>query len=109
MDMSPAALPPIQPSWPKGQDTHPLMQSYRQHRAFCAQKMIQATSWDDFLAQHETQLKNEVAAAHPQYEEFLAWCREVKSGRRPCCPNKDNPKGLCFPNNFYYWLDGGRW
>lgn len=38
----------------------------------------------------------------PDYQNFMAWMRETKAGARPC------PAGQ-FPNNFKFWVEGGRW
>lgn len=42
------------------------------------------------------------AAAHPRMNEFRSWMQETKGGTRQC------PRGG-FPDNFIFWLDGGRW
>ena len=42
------------------------------------------------------------AASHPRLTEFRSWMQETKAGTRQC------PRGG-FPDNFLFWLDGGRW
>ena len=42
------------------------------------------------------------AASHPRLTEFRNWMQETKGGTRQC------PRGG-FPDNFIFWLDGGRW
>jgi hypothetical protein len=42
------------------------------------------------------------AAAHPRLAEFINWMQQTKGGTRTC------PRGG-FPDNFMFWLDGGRW
>lgn len=42
------------------------------------------------------------ALKHEQYMAFRLWMNETQGGSRPC------PAGS-FPNNFYFWLKGGRW
>lgn len=42
------------------------------------------------------------AAYHPRLNEFKTWMRAAKAGARTC------PRGA-FPDNFLFWLDGGRW
>jgi hypothetical protein len=109
MDMHAAALPPRSGSYTKHDEAHPLFPLYRQHLSSCARLMIDASDFQDWIYQHNRQVEDEAAARHPRFAEFQAWCREVKAGARKCCPTKDNPGGLCFPHNFRYWLDGGRW
>jgi len=38
----------------------------------------------------------------PEYQGFMSWMRSEKGGARAC------PAGE-FPQNFHYWLGGGRW
>lgn len=42
------------------------------------------------------------AASHPRMGEFRQWMQQAKGGARTC------PRGG-FPDNFLFWLDGGRW
>lgn len=109
MHMSNAALPPTQPAIPASAKDHQLFPLYQQHRSFCSNHLIEASSWDGWLYQHEANMRNEDAAKHPRYPAFLDWMHETKAGGRPCCPSEDLPRGLVFPLNFYFWLDGGRW
>lgn len=102
MDMSKAAIAPRQPRISAQDEAHPLFPIYRQHRAFCAINLIEASAFTDWLYQYESNLRNERVAAHKRYPEFLAWMRANKGGARQC------PAGQ-FPHNFNYWLEGGRW
>lgn len=102
MDMSAAALPPRSGYYTRENEKHPLFPLYRQHLSSCARLMIDASDFKDWLFQYERNLESDNAAAHPEYPAFLAWCRETRSGRRTC------PAGV-FPQNFYFWLNGGRW
>lgn len=104
MDISPAALPPKQPAMPsEAERFHPLYQAYMQHRDFCIRKMITATSWEGFVYQHNRDRCNDEIAKHPRFAEFQQWMRANRGGARPC------PAGNAFPQNFEYWLTGGRW
>jgi len=109
MTISAAALPPIQPALPKGIEAHPLFPLYEQHRTFCSNSLIQAQDWEGFLYQYEQNLITENAMKDPSYPEFLAWCKEARSGARPCFPSEALPGGLKFPANFRFWQYGGRW
>lgn len=109
MDMHKAALPPRSGSYTKSNEQHPLFPLYREHLSSCARLMVDASDFEDWLYQHNHNVESDAWAKRPEYPEFLAWCREVKSGARPCCPTRDNPRGLTFPHNFAFWLEGGRW
>jgi hypothetical protein len=103
MDISAAALPPVQPTMPS--DTaHPLYRAYVSHRNFCAAKLITAQSWEGFVYQHGRNIQDQQAMAHPRFSEFQNWMRDTKAGGRKC-----PVVGGSFPANFEYWLTGGRW
>lgn len=73
-----------------------------QHRNFCANNLITATSWDGFVYQHERDRLDNDYKAHPKFLEFQQWMRDNRAGARKC------PAGA-FPANFEYWLTGARW
>jgi len=103
MDMSAAALPPNQPRIDEADRQHPLFAKYMEHRASCARLLVRADSFADWLTQHEAAQVRDAAAQHPQYPAFRSWMRLFQGGARKC------PAGNTFPQNFEYWLDGGRW
>lgn len=100
MDMSAAALPPIQPHISDADRAHPLFAEYRQHRSFCDRQMIDAPRFSDWLYQREQGQMRDHWAKHPSYPDFLQWMRDNKGGARGT---------LTFPENFKFWLGGGRW
>lgn len=102
MDMSAAALPPIQPRISDADRANPLFPEYQRHRSFCDRQMIDAPRFTDWLRQREQGQVRDDWARHPRYPEFLAWMRSEQGGARKC------PAGR-FPENFKHWLDGGRW
>lgn len=103
MEMSKAALPPIQPTICDSDRTDPLFPKYMEHRSFCSQQLIQASGFKDFKYQHDNEAMRAGWAAHPQYPAFLSWMRANQGGARKC------PAGSTFPSNFKFWLEGGRW
>lgn len=109
MEISKAALPPIQPANRPQDRTHPLFPLYERHRTESAFLLVEADSFEGWLFKYEREAESQKAAEHPRFREFQEWCREAKAGARPCCPSEDAPRGLIFPHNFRYWLDGGRW
>jgi hypothetical protein len=109
MDMSAAALPPITGTTSKADETHPLFPLWRQAEASNQRLMINGQNFRDWLFQYERNQRNDDAAKHSEYLNFLAWMRANQGGARPCCPSKEMPNGLNFPANFHYWLAGGRW
>lgn len=102
MNISSAALPPVQPNVTAADRVHPLFPIYNQHRAACSRLLVQADSFRDWLAHYEHDLKNARAAADPRYPRFLDWMIANQGGARKC------PAGS-FPHNFYFWIEGGRW
>lgn len=98
MNISPACLPPRQPLITEQDRAHPLFREYQAHRASMSQLLVEAPSFSNWLYQREQQTKSDTAVA-PQ---FFAWMRQNKAGARRC------PAGV-FPDNFKFWLDGGRW
>src|SRR4051794_32267593 len=102
MDMSPAALPPPAPRISPADRRHPLFPVYEQHRRSCVTLLIQCADFQDWLAVRAHQAVRDHAAEHPRYDEFVAWMQANQGGARRC------PAGD-FPNNFNFWLDGGRW
>lgn len=109
MDMSQAALPPRSGSYSRADEQHPLFLLYRQYRSSCQRLMIDCSDFRDWLSCYEAERERDNAAKHPRFYEFQAWMRETQAGRRACCPSRDLPRGLSFPHNFKFWLDGGRW
>jgi hypothetical protein len=102
MDMSAAALPPCQPAISEADRSHPLFPAYMQHRNSCIRLMVTANTFEGFKFQARHEAKCDVAEEHPRFKEFQSWMRETKAGGRKC------PAGS-FPENFYFWVEGGRW
>jgi hypothetical protein len=109
MDMSKAALPPRSASYSKQDEQHPLFPLYRQYAQSRTHLMIDCEAFRDWLFSYERQQRDESFMAHPRFAEFQQWMRDNQAGARPCCPTRDLPRGVSFPANFVYWLDGGRW
>jgi hypothetical protein len=109
MDMSNAALPAIAGTASKADMAHPLFPIWRQAEANNTRLLINGQNFRDWLFQYEQHKRNDDAAKHSRYPEFLAWMKANQAGARPCCPSKETPHGLNFPANFHYWLAGGRW
>jgi hypothetical protein len=103
MDMSPAALPPIQPPILDKDRQHPLFSTYMATRSWFASKLLQAPAFQDWLYQRERDAREREQMQHPRFKEFQDWMQDNKGGRRKC------PAGNTFPHNFFFWLDGGRW
>lgn len=102
MDMSGAALPPITGRSTEGDRAHPLYREWRAAEANNARLMIDGQNFKDWLYQRERQQVSDDWAKHSQYPAFVAWMRENKGGARKCSAGS-------FPENFKYWLAGGRW
>lgn len=102
MNMSKAALPPRQPPISDRDRAHPLFPEYQRHRSSAAINLIEASSFQDWLYQRERNAADAAAADHPDFPAFQAWMRQHKGGARRC------PAGA-FPDNFKFWLEGGRW
>ncbi len=103
MDMSKAALPPIQPRVCDADRSHPLFTKWQSYHFWCSRKLIQADDFKSWLGQIEAQEYTAKWEAHPQYPSFLKWMRENQGGAK----RKGNPGN--FPTNFQAWLDGKRW
>lgn len=109
MDMSSAALPPRSGQYTKRDEAHPLFNVYRQYQASRRNLMIDCEDFRDWLSCYEREQMSDHYAKHPRFSEFQQWMRDEQAGRRKCLPTRDLPNGLCFPANFIYWIDGGRW
>lgn len=103
MEMSKAAIAPVQPHISDTVRAHPLFPLYRQHRSSMTMLLVQCASFEDWLYGYEDELRRANEAKHPRYPDFLAWMRANKGGARKC------PAGNSFPHNFHFWLEGGRW
>lgn len=109
MDMSAAALPAISGRASEAERNHPLYNEWLKAEQFCRQKMINGQDFKNWLFQREASANRDMWAQHDEYRPFMAWMRENQAGARPCQPTKDRPRGLAFPENFQFWLSGGRW
>lgn len=109
MDISRAALPPRTGKYSRSDEAHPLFPLYREKLNSCARLLIDAPNFRDYVYQYERDQRDAVHAAHVRFPEFQQWVRDNRAGGRPCLPNADFPQGRSFPQNFVYWLDGGRW
>lgn len=106
MHMSKACLPPIQPSISEADRAHPLFGLYQQHRSFCSDNLIEASSFGDWLYQYEQDQIHKGFEAHPRFKEWQQWMWTNQGGAKGRGP-KDVPN--VFPHNFRAWLDGARW
>lgn len=102
MDMSAAALPPITGRSTEADRAHPLYREWRAAEANNTRLMINGQDFKSWLYQRERQQVNDDWAKHPQFPAFVAWMRENKGG----APGRSK---LIFPDNFKFWLAGGRW
>lgn len=100
--MSKACLPPIQPHISDKDRAHPLFATYMQHRIFCSNSLIQASSFQDWLFQRQRDASMKAWEQHPRFTEWQRWMWENKGGT----PGR-NP--AAFPKNFEMWLEGARW
>ena len=103
MDMSNAALPPIIPSVTERERAHPLFREYRAHQQSCIRLMIDCPRFADWIVGRQLKQRLDNEAKHPRFGEFQQWMRAHRGGARRC------PAGDAFPDNFHYWLNGGRW
>lgn len=101
--MSKAALAPIQPTISDKDRAHPLFPKYAIYRAGMSNKLLEADSFQGWLFQREQQASHDAITKHSRFPEFQRWMGATKAGGRPC------PGNLTFPQNFLFWLDGGRW
>lgn len=101
--MSKAALPPIQPSVSERDRLHPLFPTYDAYRAGMSCKLLEADSFSGWLFQRERNAAQAAIAEHHLFPEFQRWMRATKAGGRPC------PGNRVFPENFQFWIGGGRW
>jgi len=102
MDMSAAAIAPRQPQIREADRKHPLFALYAQHRSFCNAQMIECSRFEDFVHQHNEELRAKSFRADPLFPAFLSWMQASQGGARRC------PAGD-FPKNFLFWKAGGRW
>lgn len=100
MDMSKAALPAHSGTCTLADRSHPLFNEWRAYEAGCARQMIDGQNFADWLRQRESAAYRDQWAKHPEYPAFMVWMRANQGGARGT---------LSFPENFKYWLGGGRW
>lgn len=102
MNMSRAALPPIQPPVYPADRKHPDYAAYSRYRSACNLNLIEASRFDDWLAHRELERSLAEWENHPQLRAFQNWMWANQGGT----PGR-NPAP--FPENFKLWLDGARW
>ena len=100
MHMSAAALPPIHGPVTEADKAHPRYPEYASYRRACDNLLVACAGFADWLRQDEAMAERDAWAEHPQYPAFLAWMRAEQGGARG---------NLKFPENFQFWLTGGRW
>lgn len=100
MNMSKAALPPIQPHVSDADRAHYLFPVYQAYRNAMSVRLVEADSFATWLASRESEAIAAQWHRHAAYPAFLAWMRETQAGARG---------KLRFPDNFIAWLDGERW
>lgn len=103
MDMHAAALPPIHGPVYAEDMQHPRYAEYRSYRSGMTRLMVEASGFKVWLASVERDERDGRIMQHPRFREFQAWMRQTQAGGRKC------PAGNAFPQNFYHWLEGGRW
>lgn len=103
MEMSKAAAPARYGRHNDHDVGHPLFPLYQQYRSSMSAQLVDSSDFRDWLSQYELSLVRDNAAKHPRYPEFLGWMQQNKGGARKC------PAGDYFPQNFHFWLEGGRW
>lgn len=81
MEMHAAALPPVNGTYTEGDRQHARFNEYMRYRVSCGNNLIRADGFRDWLACVEREADSDRWAKHARYPEFLAWCRETKSGR----------------------------
>lgn len=101
--MSSAAIAPRQPAVSQQDRGHPWFPIYQRYRSSMTVQLVEASSFEDWKYQREREIEHDEIASHARFPEFLAWMRENRGGARKC------PSGNVFPNNFLFWLEGGRW
>lgn len=102
MEMHAAALPPRQPLVTEQDRVDPLFPAYSRYRAAMSNLLVEASAFADWKHQRESEAIRDEAASHPRYPEFVEWMRQTQAGARPCTAG-------VFPDNFNFWLAGGRW
>ena len=102
MDMSAACLPPRQPAISEFDRKDPLFNEYMKHRTFMSNKLLEASSFQNWKYQHLTNLRNAELEKHPRCKEFRQWMYDTRGGK----PGKTK---MIWPENFLAWLDGARW
>lgn len=100
MDMSAAALPPRYIPINENDRKHPMFPKYMEWRALCSKLMIEANTFKNWLCQYEFQKECDDWCKHPEYKNFMKWMINNQGGARG---------SKSFPENFKYWLTGGRW
>lgn len=73
MDMSAAALPPIQPRIPDEARAHPEYSAYLSYRSSCNRLMIEASRWEDWLHQRAENSRIDEWSRHARFPEFQRW------------------------------------
>lgn len=102
MDMSKAAMPAKYGFATKQDEADPLFSKYREYRSVMSKLMIDCESFKDWKMCYLRNQKEDNIAKHKEFKNFQKWMFENQGGARKC------PAG-CFPKNFEYWLNGGRW
>ena len=102
MDISKAALPPIQPHISAADRAHPRFPEYANYRAGMSRLLVEASSFKDWLRGQERAAEMVQWENHPQLRAFQIWMRDNKGG----APER-NP--AAFPENFKRWMAGERW
>lgn len=103
MNISQAAMPPSQPSLRDVDRDHPWFPIYMQYRATMSAQLVEADSFANWKSHREHEERMQHIQRHPRFSEFQMWMRDNRGGARKC------PGGNSFPNNFRFWLEGGRW
>jgi hypothetical protein len=97
MSTSKGVLPPSLPPVSAAERLHERYPVYAKYREACKRNLVDCDSFSLWLWE-----RSDMFVQHPQYFEFRSWMIKEQGGARKC------PAGS-FPENFLYWLKGGRW
>lgn len=93
MQMSKAALPPIQPRISEEDRKHSLFSEYERWRASMSMQLVRADAFPDWLRQRAHKEEADRILAHPRWKEWVVWLRENVN----CKPQK------------HHWLSPWDW
>ena len=75
---------------------------YNKYRNACIKHDIECEGFATWLALNERLEKDKTFSANSQFSGFRQWMVAEQGGSRRC------PAGI-FPENYLFWVNGGRW